>query len=258
MNLTDLTTAFAAHNWLLLVMMVAVYARTLAGSQSKFPINLPPNWLPVFSGLAGAVVTSDSALMQGKSTGASVLLGVVGFVGGGFLDGMVSAVFGDATKAPTWAKAIVFLVDDVVGGSGGSGPNITTIAVPTNESASSKANTNSAAMTRGFVLSARMLVLSIVAVACANGVPTPATQAVINASAQLAMCVETVIQRDESTTPPAPMTQVVLDEGLQCGPAAAALVNALGQETSAANQSGVIATVHASIVAHKAALAAGH
>ena len=119
MDINQIVAAFAQHNWLLLVMIGAVYARTVFSAQSKFPITFKPNWLPVFSAIAGAVIVTDTGLMAGKSVGAAVLLGVVGFVSGGAADGMVVAIFGDTSKAPTWAKALVGFVDDVFGGQAG-------------------------------------------------------------------------------------------------------------------------------------------
>jgi hypothetical protein len=103
-----------------------------------------------------------------------------------------------------------------------------------------------------------LVLLGLVGVAgsltgCAGGVPTAQTQAVINASAALALCVETVVQHDESSTPPAPVTQVLMDEGLTCGPEAAALVTAIGQETNAANTAAAVANAHAGVMARRAA-----
>ena len=88
---------------------------------------------------------------------------------------------------------------------------------------------------------------------CAGGVPTPQTQAVIDDSAQLALCVETVVQKDESATPPAPATQVMLDEGVTCGPEAAALVTAVGEEVTTANKAAAIESAHATVMAKRAA-----
>lgn len=92
---------------------------------------------------------------------------------------------------------------------------------------------------------------------CAGGVPTAATQAVINASASLALCVEAVVQKDESATPPAPVTQVLMDEGLTCSSEAAALVTAIGQEVNSTNTTAAIARSHEGVMARRAA-AKGH
>lgn len=92
---------------------------------------------------------------------------------------------------------------------------------------------------------------------CAGGVPTAATQAVINASASLALCVEAVVQKDESATPPAPVTQVLMDEGLTCAQEASALVTAIGQEVNSTNTTAAVARAHEGVMARRAA-AKGH
>jgi hypothetical protein len=94
---------------------------------------------------------------------------------------------------------------------------------------------------------------AMVETGCSNP-PTPQTQAVINAAATLALCVETVIQQDESATPPASAPQVIVDEGTTCAGEALALVNAIGQEmTPAPTSAGLIANVHADVMARRAA-----
>jgi hypothetical protein len=92
---------------------------------------------------------------------------------------------------------------------------------------------------------------------CSGGVPTAATQAVINASAALALCVEAVVQHDETETPPAPVTTVLVDEGMTCASQAAALVNAVGQEVNPTTTAAQIEKAHAAVMAKRAA-AAGH
>jgi hypothetical protein len=89
--------------------------------------------------------------------------------------------------------------------------------------------------------------------ACANGTPTPQTQVVIDDSAALALCVEGVIQKDESAVPPVQTAQVIVDEGVTCAPEAAALVAAIGQEVNASSTAAVIAKVHADVSAKHAA-----
>ena len=86
-------------------------------------------------------------------------------------------------------------------------------------------------------------------VGCAGVVPTPQTQAVITAAANLALCVEGVYQHDESLSPPAALTQIVLDEGVGCASQAIALVTAIGQTVTSATQAAVIAQAHSLAVA---------
>ena len=92
---------------------------------------------------------------------------------------------------------------------------------------------------------------------CAGGVPTDATQAVIDASANLALCVESVVQKDESATPPAPATQVLMDEGLTCAQEASVLVTAIGQEVNSTNTAAAIQKAHTGVMVRRAA-AKGH
>jgi hypothetical protein len=134
MDLNAVVAAVRSHNWLLLVMFAAMYARTLFSDKSKFPKTLSPNWLPVFSGIAGSVVIADTALMGGKDWQVAAMLGVAGFVGGGFLDGMASAFFGDPAKVPTWAKMATGLIDSLFGHAAGvSVKQVTTVTATTGD-----------------------------------------------------------------------------------------------------------------------------
>jgi hypothetical protein len=108
------------------------------------------------------------------------------------------------------------------------------------------------------LLMALGLVLAVSQTGCVGGVPTAQTQLVIDDSAQLALCTETVIQKDESATPPAAIPQMLLDEGVTCGPEAAALVTAIGQEVNSTNTAAVIQKAHNSVMARRAAAKAGH
>jgi hypothetical protein len=121
LDLNSIIAAIAAHNWLALVLIVAVYLRTLFSSKSAFPLTLPPNWQPVFVAFAGGVISTVGTIEAGKPVASALLAGVVGLITSGFLDGLVAAIFGSPANAPAWAKAIVMILDDVVEGGGGSG-----------------------------------------------------------------------------------------------------------------------------------------
>lgn len=113
--LNDLQAAFAAHNWLLLVMIAAVYCRKLASPSSAFPVTIPVNWRPTVTAAFGLVIAVVAALQAGKPWGEAALAGATVAASTGFLDGLLTAIFGQPANAPSWAKAIVFLFDDVAG-----------------------------------------------------------------------------------------------------------------------------------------------
>jgi hypothetical protein len=123
MNLSDIIAAIGAHNWLALVLIAAVYLRTIFSEKSSFPINVPPNWRPVFFGLAGGIVTTATAMEAGQAIGPALLVGGVGLVASGVFDGILAACFGKPENAPGWAKAIVMIIDDIGGKppTGGAG-----------------------------------------------------------------------------------------------------------------------------------------
>ena len=252
LDLNALVGAIGQHNWLVAVLAVAVYLRFLFSDESKFPLTAHPNLRPLFVGFAGAVVVVVTDRDQGQSWSSSIIAGVVGLIASGFVDGMAVAIFGSTAAAPSWAKTLVGFIDGLTGGGGGSNA-LKAPPPPANENAAAPPaakRTGPAALAFAPLLAAVVGVLS----GCVGGVPTPQTQAVINASAQLALCVETVYQADESKSPPAPDAQVVLDEGVTCGPDAAILVAAIGQETSQANVSAAIANQHQIVLAKHAAM----
>ena len=120
LDLNAIVAAFGAHNWLVLVMFAAVYARFIFSDKSKFPATWNPNLLPIFSGVAGAVITTDATLQAGSGWGTALIAGFVGLVAAGVFDGLVTVIFGDPAKAPSWARFIVMVVDDL--GKGGTPP----------------------------------------------------------------------------------------------------------------------------------------
>jgi hypothetical protein len=61
-------------------------------------------------------VSTATTLQAGRGWGTSLLVGAIGLISGGFLDGLLAALFGGATSAPGWARALVGLVDQVAQG----------------------------------------------------------------------------------------------------------------------------------------------
>jgi hypothetical protein len=112
MDLNQILAAFQTHNWNLLVLLAAMYFRVLCSDKSKFPVTMNPNLLPLFSGLAGAVVATDSSLIAGKPWSAALLVGFAGLVGASFFDGLLTAMWGKSGSAPGWATTLVGIVDD--------------------------------------------------------------------------------------------------------------------------------------------------
>ncbi len=124
MNLGDILQAIGQHNWLALLLIVAVYLRTIFSEKSSFPVNIPPNWRPVFVGLAGGIVTDVTAMQSGMAWAPALLSGAIGLVVSGFFDGLLAAIFGSAASAPSWARAIVMVIDDLGGHPPAGGANL--------------------------------------------------------------------------------------------------------------------------------------
>jgi hypothetical protein len=115
LDVSTIIADFAAKNWYGAILVLALYLRTLFSDKSAFPVTLSPNARPIFVALAGALVSTVTTLQAGKSWGTSLLVGAIGLISGGFLDGLLAALFGGATSAPGWARALVALVDQVGG-----------------------------------------------------------------------------------------------------------------------------------------------
>ncbi len=108
-------------HYLGLAIIATLYLRKLAGPDSKFPISIPTTWLPSVSAFGGLAYGFEASLQSGATAGAAALgaLGVAASTG--FFDGLVTVIFNHG-NAPAWAKALVFLVDDIAGtGGGGTG-----------------------------------------------------------------------------------------------------------------------------------------
>lgn len=102
------------------LVVVALYVRKLVGPDSKFPVTIPHAWAPIVSSAAGLAYGLLSSLAAGVSPLAAAIAMLAAAAASGFLDGLLTAIFADPAKVPWWAKALVFLFDDSMGG-GGSG-----------------------------------------------------------------------------------------------------------------------------------------
>jgi hypothetical protein len=130
LNVTDVLNAIAAHQWLALVLLVAVYLRKLLSPGSAFPWTVPVNWRPAIVGAAGLVVAVVSSKQAGSSWESALVIGATGGALTTFLDGLVVALFGSPAAAPAWAKFILGIIEQVAppappaSSSGGGGLSV--------------------------------------------------------------------------------------------------------------------------------------
>lgn len=115
MDILQILKDFQGHQWLPLAILVIAYGRRLAQPDTKFPVSVPAQWLPTVTGGLSMATVFVTSLISALPIGMSLLASVVAGVGIGFFDGLLTAIFGDASKAPSWARSIVFLVDDLAG-----------------------------------------------------------------------------------------------------------------------------------------------
>ena len=115
MQLTDLIALLSGHNWLGLIALLTLLARKWSSPDSRFPITIPPTWQATVTASGGLAYGLVSALQQGQSWGAALLSMAIAAGTGGFLDGLLTAIF-DHDNAPVWSRSIVFIFDDLTGG----------------------------------------------------------------------------------------------------------------------------------------------
>ena len=112
--MNDIVTLLTSHNYLALALFAIVYVRKLTSADSKFPITVPPQWLPAVTGLLGVAyalvndVLAHDAWMQ-TLTDALAVGGATGVA-----DALLTAIFA-SKSAPSWARALVFVFDDLTG-----------------------------------------------------------------------------------------------------------------------------------------------
>jgi hypothetical protein len=129
-------------------------------------------------------------------------------------------------------------------------------ATATAAAATAAANTNAQ---KGFSVLGAIVSLAILGAILTVGVllngcnlPAQTAQAIEVASVNLGQCVESVIVKDESATPPVSATQLILDEGTTCSSEAIALLEALGETVTTANEANVVAQAHSLAIARRA------
>jgi hypothetical protein len=120
-TLQQLIALLSAHSWLPLIAIATLYLRKVLSPASGFPITIPPRWLPVVTSTGALASGLVSSLQAGESVGAAILGMAVMAASGGLLDGLLTAIF-DHDNAPAWARAIVFVFDDIGGGGPGGKP----------------------------------------------------------------------------------------------------------------------------------------
>lgn len=179
MNPTDILAAVQSHNWLVLVMLVALWARKLTSADSLFPVNIPPNWRPVILGVLAMVIAGDGALEAHRGVQAALLSALAAGGAGYVFDGLLTAIFGKASNAPTWAKALVFVVDDVAGKAAPA-----TVAVPKDKGPQA-GSVHVPALFMVAVVSLTLLLTGTFLTGC-----TPGAQAVVQDAGKLTLCVD--------------------------------------------------------------------
>lgn len=122
-NLNDVFAAIAAHNWLAVLLFLAVCLRTIVSDKSKIPLNISANWRPVIIGVAGGIITDVTAMQSGMKWGPALLSGLAGLVVSGTVDAFFAACFGKPENAPYLAKLLLGIIDEFDGKTppGGSG-----------------------------------------------------------------------------------------------------------------------------------------
>lgn len=114
--MNDILTLLTSHNYLALALFALLYVRKLLSTDSKFPLSVPAQWLPAVTGLLGVgyEVVSD---VQSHVALQRVVVDALAFgAATGVGDALLTAIFSSG-NAPKWAKAIVFIFDDLSGAS---------------------------------------------------------------------------------------------------------------------------------------------
>ena len=127
--LQQLIALAASHGWLPLIMLATLYVRKILSPASGFPLTIPPKVLPIVSALGGLVYGFEQSLATGQKWDVALLGMAIAAGGTGFLDSILTAIF-DHDNAPAWARAIVFVFDDLTKGGGAGGAGSTKLRMP--------------------------------------------------------------------------------------------------------------------------------
>lgn len=122
--MNDILTLLTSHNYLALALFAIVYVRKLLSSDSKFPLSVSPQWLPAITGLLGVGYGAVTDLEAHKAALAVATDALA--IGGttGVADALLTAIFASGS-APKWAKAVVFIFDDLTGQTPPTPPIVT-------------------------------------------------------------------------------------------------------------------------------------
>jgi hypothetical protein len=122
MSLPDLIALITAKHWLPLIAFAVLIARKWTSPESSFPWTISPGWQPTVTAFGGLVFGLVAALQQGQSIGAALVSMAIAGGAGGFLDGVLTAVF-NHQNAPKWARFIVMVFDDITTGKTPAAPS---------------------------------------------------------------------------------------------------------------------------------------
>lgn len=112
--LEQLLALLKTRDWLPLVLLVTMIVRKWLSGESKFPVTIPKTWQPTVTAAGGLVYGAMLAIQGGQPIGLALLDMAAAAGAGGFLDGILVAIF-DHDNAPVWARSIVFVFDDLTG-----------------------------------------------------------------------------------------------------------------------------------------------
>jgi hypothetical protein len=110
--INDIIALAQGQHWLALIALATLILRKWTSSASSFPITIPQRWQGTVTAAGGLVYGLVSALQAGTPWQPALIGMAVAAGASGFLDGLLVAVF-NHDAAPGWARAIVFVFDDL-------------------------------------------------------------------------------------------------------------------------------------------------
>jgi hypothetical protein len=112
--LEQIVSLVQAGHWLPVILLATMIIRKWVSVDSKFPVTIPKTWQPTITAAGGLFYGLELAIQAGQPIGGALLDMAVAAGTGGFLDGILVAIF-DHDNAPVWARSIVFIFDDLTG-----------------------------------------------------------------------------------------------------------------------------------------------